>query len=127
VREHASELSAQALRYLGATWDGALARVRAAALLGVAGFVAFVAFCGVLVTSVVLLITGLARGLSLALGGRTWLGDLLVGLGLLALSAGGLAVALARVRKGFLRKAERKHEERRQRTRGASVASGTAE
>jgi len=121
VRGHAAETVAQALRYLGATWDGALARVRNAALLAAAGFVALIVMIGVLITSVVLLITGLAGGLRVALGGRAWLAELLVGLGFLALCAGGTVLALGRVRRGFLRKAERKYEEREQRHPAATA------
>lgn len=93
------------------------------AVFGLAAGVAVVA------TSVVLLLVGVAHGVGAALGGREWLGDLLVGFGFLAVLTIGLAAFLDRMVSSSRRRTVKKYEARHSRQRqnfGHDVAQQAA-
>lgn len=86
------------------------------AVLGVMGLVAAVS---ILAASVVLLFVGAAHGVGAALGGRDWLGDLIVSLVVLGAIGLLLTVGLNRFRlasrRGMVRKYENRRKEQRER------------
>ena len=95
----------------------------------VLGVFAACAGIAVVVTAVVLLLVGGAHGIGVALGGREWLGDLIVGFVLLAALTIGVSSFLDRImagsRKRTVRKYAAKHNRQRQAFgRDASASSG---
>ena len=79
------------------------------AVLGVFGAAAGLA---VVVTAVVLLLIGAAHGIGAALGGREWLGDLIVGFGLLAILTIGVTSFLERFVSSSKKRTTKKYESR---------------
>ena len=114
----AQELLAYVRLLISATLDrwklSALMLVLYAAL----GVFAAAAGVAIVTTSVVLLLVGAAHGLGAALGGREWLGDLIVGFILLAVLTLGITSFLERFmvasRKRTHQKYEAKHQHERQ-------------
>jgi hypothetical protein len=95
------------------------------AILAGLGFFGLVAAVTLTAVGVVLLFTGFADGLGVLVGGRPWLGNLIVGAVVLALLGGGLGAVWVIWKKGSLRKTIQKYEERQNRQRaryGRSVS-----
>lgn len=88
--KHFAELRAYALLYLETRKDQLQALLRRGMLLFVLGIVVLLAATSAVVTAMVLLMTGVARGLGVLLGGHFWAGEILVGAGMLAAIGAGL-------------------------------------
>lgn len=91
LRLQLNELQAYFRQQWAARTDRMLLGVRRLAVLAVVGIVVLLAAAAWVVTAVVLLLHGAAGGLTLALGGRSWLASLIVGASAMALVAIGVA------------------------------------
>jgi hypothetical protein len=87
--------------------------IRMLLLYAVLAVVGAVAAASVLVVSVVLLLIGLGHGLGSVLGGRDWLGDVIISLIVLCVTAFSLSWMLSKFKTASRRRTMRKYEERR--------------
>jgi len=129
LKNHAAEFWAYLRHLAAAKWHGKVHSLRRLALAAALGAVVIGAGAVALATAVVLAIVGLSNGLTLLLGGRAWLAQLIVGLGVLALIALGLLIVrsavLAKWRRATAAKFEaRGHEQRIRFQRDVSDAAG---
>lgn len=88
-------------------WKLSVVMLGVYAVLGIFGAAAGIA---VVVTAVILLLVGIAHGLGALLGGRDWLGDLIVGFLLLAGLTFGIAAFLGRFVSASRRKTLKKYQ-----------------
>jgi membrane protein implicated in regulation of membrane protease activity len=79
------ELRAYATHFVSAKVDAVMLSARQLLVWAVLGIVGLMALAGLVVTSVVLFLSGAAGGLGRLFGGRLWLGQLVVGVGFLVL------------------------------------------
>jgi len=118
------------LAYLiAAELDAVKLAVRSAVIYAVLGVVALLGAAAVVVTAVVLLLEGAAEGISAALNGRLWAGELIVSVGVLAIIVVSALVALGAVKRSSRRLTVEKYETRKrdQRTRlGEDVSERAA-
>ena len=95
------------------------------------GLIGLVALAAMIVTAVALLCIGLAQLVSAWCGGRAWAGNLVVGIALLGLLAGGLIVGMRYIGEHSRKRTVQNYELRRKRQRtdfGHDVArSGAAD
>lgn len=80
---HLAEIKTYAGHYLTAKLDGMKSGFKSLALYAVLGLLAGVAGIAILATAGVLLVQGIAEGLTVLFNGRVWLADLVTGLVLL--------------------------------------------
>jgi uncharacterized membrane protein len=129
IPTYVRELGAYANHYVSAKLDAVKLSLRNAVILSVAGVLAGVLGAAVLATAVVLLLTGIAHGLGAAMGGRNWLGELIVGAVVIAVFAAVVRYALGRLKAAVRREMVRKYEAARQQQRsrfGHDVADEAA-
>jgi len=88
---------------VAAKWNARVHSMKRAALAAALGMIVVGASGVALVTAVVLALAGLANGLSILLGGRDWLAQLIVGIGVLGL----MALVLLLIRNAVLKKWKR--------------------
>jgi hypothetical protein len=88
------ELVAYGSHFVHATLDGIKVSIRQAVVWTVLGIMGGIALVAVIVTAIVLLLTGLATGIGLAFGGQLWLGSVVVGLVLLIILSLGCLVGV---------------------------------
>lgn len=120
VRESGRSLAelAQYIGYLVSTKvDQLKLSVRTLILYAVLGILGAVVAATVMIVSVVLLFTGAADGLGALLGGRDWLGDLIVGVVVLGAIALTFTTLLGKFKTASRRRTMRKYEERRKQQR----------
>lgn len=98
--------------------DGVKQQAIWAGIYAALGILAGLIGAAVLVTATVLLVNGIAGGLAALFGHREWLGQLVTGLLLLGLFAGGAVVGLKVLRASFKKKLRAKYEQRHQEQRG---------
>jgi uncharacterized membrane protein len=113
---------------LSAKLDQIKLSIQTLILYAVLGVLAVVAAATVLIVSVVLLFTGIAHGLGSAMGGRDWLGDLIVSLIVLGGIAISLSFLLTKFKTASRRRTIGKYEDRRRQQReqfGRDVAGRT--
>ena len=79
------ELQEYSTHFVSAKVDGLMLSARQLLIWAVLGIVGLLALAGLVVTAIVLCLGGAAGGLGSLLGGRLWLGQLVVGGGLLVL------------------------------------------
>ena len=94
LKSHAAEMWGYARHLIAAKWNARVHSIKRAALAAVLGSVVVAAGAVALATAVVFVFMGLANGLSVLLGGRDWLAQLIVGAGVLGLMALGMGVVL---------------------------------
>jgi len=87
LQQQFGELSAYASHFVSAKLDAFKLSGRNVAIWAVLGVFAGVVLITMIVVAVVLFLLGCAAGLGVALGGMPWLGQIVVGLGLLVLFA----------------------------------------
>jgi hypothetical protein len=80
-----AELREYVTYFVSAKTDSARLLVQQAIIWVALGFVGVIAICSVVATAVVLLLTGLAEGLTVVFDGRVWLGSIVAGLFTLAI------------------------------------------
>jgi uncharacterized membrane protein len=113
----AAEIAQYAGHLLATRIDQFKLSIRTLILYAVLGVLGLVAAVSVLAACVVLLFVGAAHGVGTALGGREWLGDLLVSVVVLGAIALGLKVGLGRFKMASRRGTVRKYENRRKQQR----------
>src|SRR5947208_14581835 len=89
VVDKLGELGEYAGHYLAAKSDAFKLTMRNVAVMAALGIIGLIAAGGLVVTAVVLLCVGIAHGIAALLGGRMWAGELITGVLLLGLLAGG--------------------------------------
>jgi len=109
-----SELFAYFSHYLKAQIDLLKLSGRNIVVLTVIAGLGAVLAVSALVVSVVLLLTGLAIGINMAVGGSLWLGQVIVGLGLLIIFAIAVIVGWSRMRNRSLTQKVQDYAERQQ-------------
>jgi hypothetical protein len=124
-----------AIHYLESQKDLTAATIRRLIAKAIIGTVAAIIGVAALTASTVMVLNGLAEGVSIAANGRAWVGNLVVGAGLLLATAIGLGVytskSMRAARARTLRKYESRHDAPRQANgtgvRQPSTASERAE
>lgn len=106
-----------AMHYLAVRVDAAGARVRKIVLWTLAGIVAVVAGLTAIIVAVVMVLTGLARGAGLLLGGDDWAGLLVIGIGVLGLVTATGWFSVWALSRRWARVAREKYERRREEER----------
>jgi hypothetical protein len=113
--EDLGELREYVSFFISAKLDALKLSMMKVVILAGLGLLALIAATALTATAVVLLFTGFADGLGILLGGRPWLGGVIVGVLVLGFMAGA-SVAVWKVwRKGSLKRTVQKYEERQHR------------
>jgi hypothetical protein len=107
--ERLAEVLREVRTLVSVSSEGARLRLRRARWGLMQGIVLGLAGAALALAGAVYLARGLAGTLAVLLGGRPWLGELVAGLLLLALAAGGLALARARDERAELERLRRKY------------------
>jgi hypothetical protein len=124
-----TELREYVTYFVSAKTDSVKLSVQQAIMWVALGFVGLIALGSVVVTVMVLLLTGLAEGLAVAFGGRIWLGNIVAGLLTLAILGGGGFIWVRKWRKSsHIRTVQRYEQQQRQQqaTFGHSVSERAA-
>ena len=124
-----AELYAYVLHFVTAKADGIKLTLRQVVVWAVVGVLGLIAVSSVVVTAIVLLLTGLAGGLAVAFGSELWLGRAVVGFLLLVIIAIGMLVGLrVRQRKSRHKKVQQYAERQLQQSAvfGRNVADRAA-
>jgi len=124
------ELRAYATHFVSAKVDGFMLSARQLLVWAVLGIVGLIALVGVVVTSIVLFLGGAAGGLGRLFGGRLWLGQLVVGGGLLLLLTLGILIGVRTWQRRTLQQKVQQYDERQRQQRvafGHSVADRARE
>jgi hypothetical protein len=117
VANRFSELAEYISYYISAKTDGIKLSLRNVAIFAALGVVGLVAGGALVATAVVLLCVGLAHALGALFGHIGWLGDIVAGIVLLALVAGGVYFGLRMVGKGSRTATVKKYAARQQQQR----------
>ena len=117
LQQQIGELSAYASHFISAKMDAFKLSGRNIAIWGMIGALSGIVLISMIVVAVVLFLMGCAAGLGVALGGTLWLGQIVVGLGLLALFAVVILIGCRRIQRQSRTKkvqdyAERQHQQR---------------
>lgn len=118
VGTHVSEIQEHLGQFLQAKVDALKVKFRHAAILAALVMVALIALASFLATSVALLISGIAGGVTELVGGRVWLGDSITALGLLTTGVLLVYFKLSWLKAARLRELVEKYERRKTRQRG---------
>ena len=124
------ELRAYSTHFVSAKVDGFISSARQLLVWAVLGVVGLVALAGLVVTTIVLFLSGAAAGLGLLFGGRLWLGQLVVGGGLLALLTLSILIGLRTWQRRSRQHKVQQYDERQLQQRaafGRSVADRATE
>jgi len=85
LQEQIGELQTYLAHFVSAKIDSLMLPIRQLGVWAILGVVGFIALAGLTVVAIVLLLTGAAAGLGLLFNGHLWLGQIVVGGGVLAL------------------------------------------
>jgi hypothetical protein len=110
-------LQAYVSYYLAIRTESLKVKIRQAALMAAMGLLGLLAGAGLVIYAVVLLLSGIAEGLTVLFGNRAWAGDLLTGGLFLAIVFGGMYAGMRIWTKISWRKTEEKYERRRNQQR----------
>ena len=112
-----AELREYASYFLAAKIDGLKVGLRNAGIYAALGVLGAIAGAGLIVMAVALFLIGCAHGLGALFGGRDWLGDLIVGVVVLAIVAVGAILGLKMVTGSSRKKTVEKYETRQHQQR----------
>ena len=112
-----SELREYAGYYIAANIDRFRLNYRAALMWAILGIVAGVIAVSVVAAAGVLLVVSLSTGVSQLLGGRVWLGQLVLSVAILIAATGGVWLVLHRRLRNYHRALVTKYERRKQQER----------
>jgi membrane protein implicated in regulation of membrane protease activity len=121
----AAELYAYTMHFVTAKTDGIKLSVRQVVVWTVLGILMLVAAISVIVTAIVLLLTGLAGALAIAFGSGLWLGKVVIGVLLLVIIALGTLIGVRMQQRQSRHKKVQQYAERQfqqQTTFGRNVA-----
>jgi len=117
VANRFSEVAEYISYYIAAKTDGIKLTLRNVAIFAALGVIGLIAGAALVATAVVLLCVGLAHALGALFGHHGWLGDMVAGLLLLGLVAGGVFFGLKMVGKGSRTATVKKYAARQQQQR----------
>jgi membrane protein implicated in regulation of membrane protease activity len=117
LQQQLGELSAYASHYVSAKMDGLKLSGRNIAIWAMIGALAGIILISMIVVAVVLLLIGCAAGLGVALGGTPWLGQIAVGLGLLALFVIAILIGARRIQRQSRSQKVQDYDERQRQQR----------
>jgi hypothetical protein len=127
--EQLAAVRESAVQYLESQKDLTAATIRRMIAKAIIGTVAAVVGVTMLVAVTVMLLSGLSAGVSIAAGGQPWVGNLVVGGGLLVATAIGMGLYISKwmrsARERTIRKYESRHDAQRQ-ANGTGVDQRTA-
>ena len=124
------ELQAYCTHFVSAKVDGLMLSARQLLIWAVLGIVGLLALAGLVVTAIVLCLDGAAGGLGSLLGGRLWLGQLVVGGGLLILLTLSILIGVRTWQRRARQQKVQQYDERQRQQRAAfghSVADRATE
>jgi len=94
LQQQIEELQAYFTHFVSAKVDSFRLSSRQLVLWAALGIIGLIALIGLVVTAIVLLLSGAAAGLGLLFGGQLWLGQVVIGGGLLLLLALGVLIGM---------------------------------
>jgi len=94
LQQQFEELQAYFTHFVHAKIDGFLLSARQLALWAVLGIIGLIALVGLIITAIVLLLSGAASGLGLLFGGHLWAGQMVIGMTTLILLTVSVFVAM---------------------------------
>ena len=106
-----AELREYVTYFVSAKTDSARLLVQQVIMWVALGVVGLIALCSVVATVVVLLLTGLAEGLTVAFNGRVWLGNIVAGLLTLAILGLGSFIGVRKWRKNSQMRTVQRYEQ----------------
>ncbi|HEX5244165.1 MAG TPA: hypothetical protein VFW23_12955 [Tepidisphaeraceae bacterium] len=112
-----AELREYALYFVSAKLDGIKLSLRNAVIYAGLGIVGALAGGAVIAVAAALLVIGAAHGIGAALGGHAWLGDLIIGVLVLAVVGIGAVMAVKWLTKSFHQQLVNKYQSRQQEQR----------
>ena len=130
LQQQIAELREYLAHFVSAKVDGVVLSVRQLAMWGILGVAGVIALAGLIITALVLLLDGAATGVALLLGGRLWLGQILVGGVILALLALGMILGMRAWQRRWHQQKVQQYDERQLQQRhtfGHSVADRATE
>jgi len=130
LQQQIAELREYLAHFVSAKVDGVVLSIRQLAMWGILGVAGVIALAGLIITALVLLLDGAATGVALLLGGRLWLGQILVGGVVLALLALGMILGMRAWQRRWHRQKVQQYDERQLQQRhvfGHSVADRATE
>lgn len=130
LQQQVGELQAYVTHFVSAKIDGLILSARQLVLWAVLGVVGLTAAVGLVVTAVVLVLTGAADGFARLFGGQWWLGALVVGGGTLILLGLGIFIGMRTLQSRWRQQKVQQYDERQLQqsaTFGHSVADRAAE
>ena len=114
IRDDLAELKEYAQYYLAAKADGIKQTIRRLGLYAALGVLALIAGGAIIATAAGLLIVGFAEVLTRLFGGRTWAGDLVAGIVVLAIVAGAAWYMMKKLTGTWRTLTIQKYEQRKQ-------------
>ena len=90
--------------------DLAKSTARNIAILTALGIIGLIALGATLIVALVLFLAGIAGAIGAAAGGRLWVGDLVVGIIILGIFAGGAMIGLKILKKAWMKATVKKYE-----------------
>jgi len=130
LQQQIEELQAYFTHFVSAKVDGFRLSGQKLALWIALGLIGLLALAALVITAIVLLLDGAAAGLGLLFGGRLWLGQVVVGGGLLILLALGIFIGMRAWQHRSLQQKVQQYDERQLQQRAAfghSVADRATE
>ena len=112
-----AELKEYALYFVTAKLDGIKLSLRNAVIYAGLGIIGALAGGAVIAVAAALLVIGAAHGIGAALGGHAWLGDLIIGIFVLAVVGIGAVMAVKWLTKSFHQQLVNKYQSRQQEQR----------
>lgn len=112
-----AELKEYALYFVTAKLDGIKLSLRNAVIYAGLGIIGALAGGAVIAVAAALLVIGAAHGIGAALGGHAWLGDLIIGVFVLAVVGIGAVMAVKWLTKSFHQQLVNKYQSRQQEQR----------
>jgi membrane protein implicated in regulation of membrane protease activity len=125
LQQQIAELREYLAHFVSAKVDGIVLSVRQMVMWGVLGVAGLLCLAGLVITAVVLLLDGAATGIALLLGGRLWLGQMIVGGVVLALLTFGMILGMRTWQRRWHQQKVQQYDERQLQQRvtfGHSVA-----
>ncbi len=128
--EQVAALQSYFTHFVSATVDRGLLSAQQLALWAILGMIGLIALAGLVVTATILLLVGMATGLALFCNGRLWLGQAVVGGGILVLLALTFRLGLRTWQHRWYQQKVQQYDERQRQQRaafGQSVADRARE
>lgn len=125
LQQQVRALQAYVTHFVSAKIDAWVLSARQVALWAALGVVGLIAAVGLVITAIVLVLVGAAEGFALLLGGRWWLGAIVVGGGTIVLLALGIFIGMRTWHSRWRQQKVHQYDERQrqqQATYGHSVA-----